>query len=75
MEEAGDVTESVSYTHLMQALPQTIHLEMDEQKTKQLKAMLGICQGPVSYTHLDVYKRQSLSAGRVFAQSGYAAAQ
>ena len=29
----------------MQALPQTIHLEMDEQKTKQLKAMLGICQG------------------------------
>lgn len=28
----------------MQALPQTIHLEMDEQKTKQLKAMLGICQ-------------------------------
>lgn len=24
----------------MQALPQTIHLEMDEQKTKQLKAML-----------------------------------
>ena len=26
----------------MQALPQTIHLEMDEQKTKQLKAMLGI---------------------------------
>lgn len=29
----------------MQALSQTIHLEMDEQKTKQLKAMLGICQG------------------------------
>ena len=29
----------------MQALPQTIHLEMDEQKRKQLKAMLGICQG------------------------------
>lgn len=29
----------------MQALPQTIHLEMDEQKIKQLKAMLGICQG------------------------------
>lgn len=28
----------------MQALPQTIHLEMDDQKTKQLKAMLGICQ-------------------------------
>ena len=28
----------------MQALPQTIHLEMDEQKRKQLKAMLGICQ-------------------------------
>ena len=28
----------------MQALPQMIHLEMDEQKTKQLKAMLGICQ-------------------------------
>ena len=28
----------------MQAFPQTIHLEMDEQKTKQLKAMLGICQ-------------------------------
>ena len=26
----------------MQALPQTIHLEMDEQKIKQLKAMLGI---------------------------------
>lgn len=29
----------------MQALSQTIHLEMDEQKRKQLKAMLGICQG------------------------------
>lgn len=28
----------------MQALLQTIHLEMDEQKRKQLKAMLGICQ-------------------------------
>ena len=28
----------------MQALPQMIHLEMDKQKMKQLKAMLGICQ-------------------------------
>ena len=55
----------VSYTHLSLSKPQTMEISMPsndknitEEQQSKVKASQAITLLPVSYTHLDVYKRQ-----------------
>ena len=58
----------VSYTHLLCLWPARSAKQFDQkkkpaphhQRENQLKEKTGSASGPVSYTHLDVYKRQTL---------------
>ena len=59
-EEASALSEPVSYTHLDQGDSDKNYFGELPAGMFHLPVMFTECFTPVSYTHLDVYKRQSL---------------
>ena len=59
-----DSTLAVSYTHLVLKNARIINVFTDEIDTADIaligNSIVGVGTYPVSYTHLDVYKRQAL---------------
>ena len=53
-DKTEDFTVSVSYTHL----DPVSHILKKEKEGKKRIGCVAVCTGAVSYTHLDVYKRQ-----------------